>query len=116
MKKLLILISVVGLGFIYRELTISNPDLVLFVSQTCPHCKNVEDYIQQNNISNKIIIDLKEVNQQPQNQQLLQTTANKCPGLDTSQGIGLPLAFFPGTNTCLSGDSPIIDRLSQMVK
>lgn len=116
MKKLLILISVVGLGFIYRELTISNPDLVLFVSQTCPHCQNVEDYIKTTKINDKIKIDLKEVNQQPDNQQLLQNTANNCQGLDISQGIGLPLAYFPGTNTCLTGDTPIIDRLSQMVK
>ena len=116
MKKFLILISVVGLGFLYRQQTISNPDLVLFVSQTCPHCKNVEDYIRQNKVSDKIKIDLKEVYQQPTNQQLLQNTADKCPGLDTSQGIGLPLAYFPGTNSCLTGDTPIIDRLSQMVK
>jgi glutaredoxin-related protein len=125
MKKILILILVVILGFTYRRLnqpkvqgeqTVSVPDMVLFISQTCPHCQNVEDYIQQNHLSDKIKIDFKEVYQQPKNQKLLQETADKCPNLDTGQGIGVPFAYLPATNSCLSGDTPIIDRLSQMVK
>lgn len=126
MKKILILVLVVGLGFFYRysvsktkvqgEKTVAQPDVVLFVSQTCPHCQNVENYLQQNKINDQINIDIRQIYQQRENQQLLRETANKCPDLNTSQGIGVPLAYFPSTNSCLSGDTAIIDKLSQMVK
>ena len=86
-------------------------NLILFVGNGCPHCKNVEDFIKANNIDSKLVISQKEVYYNQINQKLLNDTVKNCPKIDTSQGIGVPLAYIKDTQTCLQGDTPIIDYL-----
>lgn len=80
--------------------------MILFFGDTCPHCKNVEDYIQANNIKNKLSFQELEVYNNAGNASLLGAKAKQC-GLDTSNGVGVPF-FFDGQN-CIQGDEPIIE-------
>jgi glutaredoxin len=95
---------------------ISNPDLIIYYGNTCPHCKKVEDYISQNDINSKLKIDLKEVYQNKDNQLELQENAAKCePKIDLASGIGVPFAFVKFNNQCLIGDQPVIDWIKNKV-
>lgn len=80
--------------------------MILFYSDSCPHCQNVETYINENGIKDKIRFEKKEVSQNQANATLLERKARQC-NLDMTQGLGVPF-FFDGQE-CLVGDEPIID-------
>ena len=84
----------------------SSAEMILFYSDSCPHCQNVEAYINENGISNKIKFSQKEVSRSQTNATLMERKANDC-GLDTTQGLGVPF-FFDGKE-CLVGDESIIN-------
>jgi hypothetical protein len=86
----------------------NKPEMILFFGDTCPHCKNVDDYIAQNGIRDKVKFQELEVYNNPANARLLNAKAKQC-GLDTTAGVGVPF-FFDGTS-CLQGDEPIINFL-----
>lgn len=88
-----------------------SPEMILFYSDSCPHCKNVEAYINENEIKDKIKFAEKEVSNNQANAALLERKARQC-NLDTTQGIGVPF-FFDGKN-CLMGDTPIINYLQTL--
>lgn len=124
MKKIIILlvIAVLAVGyFFFKNLSPAAPvqnfadseaDLILFWGVGCPHCQKVEEYISEHKLSDKLKIAKKEVYYDQGNQQLLNETVKKCPEIDTSQGVGVPLAYSPGENKCFYGDTPIINWLS----
>lgn len=93
-----------------------NPDLILFWGSGCSHCENVKKYISDNNIASKISISQKEVYSDQNNQNELQQTVLKCPNINTSEGIGVPLVYLVSENKCLQGDQPIIDWLTNKLK
>lgn len=100
---IIIVVVVVGAIFFTRK-----PGMILFYSDSCPHCLNVAKYVSDNNVKNKLNFQELEVSQ-PQNQTnavLLEKRARQC-GLDVSQGLNVPF-FFTGQK-CLSGDSEIIN-------
>lgn len=99
------LIIVSGLIAVVKTKQTKAPELILFYSNYCPHCKNVEKYISDNDLKNKITFTELEVADNQANAQILVSQAKKC-GLDTN-GIGVPL-FYDGTN-CLIGDTNIIN-------
>lgn len=122
MKKIIFPLLVVSLVLfvLFRLFSGSAPsvspdsaDLILFWGDGCPHCETVKKYIQDNNLDAKIKIAQLEVYFNKTNQNRLQDTVKKCPEIDTSRGIGVPLAFAPADNKCLLGDQPIIDWLSR---
>ena len=43
-------------------------------------------------------------------------TAKKCPNIDTSAGMGVPMAFFSKDSTCALGDTPINEKMDTMLK
>lgn len=122
MKKLLIILIVVASGIGLFRLLSSNPsvsgvtdaeaDLILYWGDGCTHCEKVKDFIKENNSDTKAKIALKEVYYNKQNQLDLEATVKKCPEIDASQGIGVPLAFSTADQKCLYGDTPIIEWLS----
>lgn len=122
MKKIITIIIIVALGFgLFKLLSqkpstvdtlVSNPDLVIYWGEGCPHCEKVKQYITDNKSDQKVKIALKEVYYNKTNQQDLTSKAKLCPEIDTSQGIGVPFGYIPSTNKCLYGDQPIIDWLS----
>jgi len=120
MKKIIIILAIVfGLFFVFKFLYRPTPasvstdsaDLILFWGNGCPHCEVVKDYISQNELDKKIKISSLEVYYNQANQKLLEETVKKCPEIDTTQGIGVPLAFDTKNQKCLLGDTPIIDWL-----
>jgi glutaredoxin len=84
-------------------------DLTLFYGNACPHCADLEKWMQENKIEEKIKIIKKEVYDNQQNAQELTQAAKKC-GL-TTNSIGVPFLFAEGR--CLIGTSDIISFLSQ---
>lgn len=108
-KKLIIIIgailAVLAILIPLRYLA-GKPKMILFFGDTCPHCKNVENYIAANNVKNKLNFQELEVFNDQDNANLLGEKAKQC-GLDTSNGVGVPF-FFDGQN-CIQGDEPIIE-------
>lgn len=86
-------------------------EAILFYGETCPHCKNVDKYIEENNIRELIEFKELEVSKNQGNASLLNQTARNC-GLDTMMGIGVP--FFYDGEKCLMGDVDIIDYFASL--
>ena len=83
--------------------------IMLFYSQTCPHCIVVEEFITKNAVDKKIMLEQKEVSHNKQNLELLIQTARDCDlGTDT---VGVP--FLQDGSKCLTGDKNIIDYFNQ---
>lgn len=129
MKKVLYAVIIIAVAVIFYKLfspvvptavktgvSDSRADLIFFWGQGCPHCERVMKYISDNKLENKVNISYHEVYNDKNNQQLLVETVKKCPEINTSQGIGVPLAFDKKNQKCLYGDQPIIDWLSPMLK
>ena len=121
MKKfipLILILIALGAYFFFnsKKVTPSIPDseaqLIFFWGEGCTHCEKVKEYIKEKNLDSKIKISYKEVYNDQNNQKQLVETVKKCPEIDTSQGIGVPLAFDTQNNKCLYGDATIIDWLN----
>jgi len=84
-------------------------EIVLYYGNTCPHCKEVEDFISKNNIKAKINLVEKEVYQNQGNAKELGEAAQKC-GLATDS-VGVPFLFAEGK--CFIGTPDVVSYLSQ---
>jgi glutaredoxin len=90
-----------------------NPDLVFYWGNGCPHCENVEKWLNENNKDKKIKVNYKEVYYNKDNQTALYNTAKQyCPEIIENGSIGVPTGFDPVTKKCIQGDTPIIDFLT----
>ncbi|PJA08138.1 hypothetical protein COX69_03070 [Candidatus Falkowbacteria bacterium CG_4_10_14_0_2_um_filter_48_10] len=87
-------------------------DLILYYGDVCPHCRIVEEYIQQNGIDQKIIFAQKEVYRNQANASELAQKARLC-ALDT-RSIGVP--FLWTGETCILGDQPIIEYFKDLTE
>ena len=93
------------------------PDIVFYWGIGCPHCENVEKWITENNATQKLKINFKEVYYNKDNQTDLYNTAKEfCPEIIENGGIGVPSGFDPINKKCIQGDTPIIDFLKQIIK
>jgi len=79
--------------------------MILFYSLSCPHCQNVEQYINDNKVTEKYQFARLEISQNQKNSAKLIARAKAC-GLET-QGLGVP--FLWTGEKCLMGDTEIID-------
>ncbi len=116
-RTLFIILGIVGVLIILALLgrltnKTSQPESILFYGDTCPHCKNVDDFIAANGVRAKLKFQELEVYNNQANAQFLAATAKKC-NLDTTEGVGVPL-FYDGAN-CLQGDQPIIDYFQSKI-
>lgn len=108
---ILIALSIIAI-FVGALISAKTQDsMILFYSNSCPHCQTVADYIDANGIKNKISFQEKEVSNSQANATLLERKARLC-GLDTEQGLGVPF-FFDGSN-CIMGDEPIIEYFQNL--
>lgn len=82
---------------------------ILYYGSACPHCKIVEAFINENNISSKIKIIQKESWENLSNAPELLGVGAFCK-LSKGELGAVPLLFY--NNTCYIGDSPIIDLLN----
>ena len=84
----------------------ANSPIVLYYSLSCPHCKLVEDFLNQNKISDKVSFANKEVSQNQANAIELGDRAQKC-NISTDQ-IGVPFLWDGTTSKCVIGDVDVI--------
>jgi glutaredoxin len=90
----------------------SSPPLPLPVSyeyfwgEGCPHCANVDDFLETWDKKDQIQVEKKEVYQNKENANYLAQRAAYCK-LNTNN-IGIPFLFTP-EGECLTGDEPIIE-------
>lgn len=84
---------------------------IFFYGNTCPHCKDVEEWIEDNKIEEKMAIIKKEVYDNNANAQELSLAAKNCD-LDTNN-IAVP--FLYAENKCYIGTPDIVNYLSQKV-
>jgi len=77
------------------------PGIVLFYGDGCSHCKDVEDFIAQNKIDDKIKITRMEVWYNKNNAALLAQIAQEC-GI-TASTVGVPF-LYDGTGKCYIGE------------
>lgn len=82
---------------------------IFFYGNTCPHCKDVEEWIKENKIEEKIKIVKKEVYDNRKNAEELIQAAKNC-GLPT-KSIGVPFLYTP-EGECLIGTPDVISYLS----
>lgn len=82
---------------------------IFFYGNTCPHCADVEKWMKENKIEEKIEIVKKEVYDNRANSLELVKTAESC-GIDT-KSIGVPFLYTP-EGKCLVGTPDIIAYLS----
>lgn len=81
--------------------------IIFFYSYTCPHCKTVEDFMDETQVRQIINISEKEVSTNLANQQLFIKLAKEC-GV-SQDSLGVPLLYHDGE--CLFGDVDIIEFL-----
>ena len=79
--------------------------IVLFYGEGCPHCKDVEDFVSQNKIEDKVKFTRLEVWNNQNNALLLINTAQSCE-VDISQGAPVPL-LWDGTKCYIGGPDVI---------
>ena len=94
----------------HKDIALEVKDNTLFYSLTCPHCKNVEAFIDENNITKKINITQLEVSQNKTNANQLIAIGEKCK-IDSSLIGAIPLFYSNGF--CYVGDTDIILMLNK---
>jgi glutaredoxin len=117
MKKILkiIIIFIVFWILVITSLTViainKKPEVILYYGISCPHCKNVEKFIEDNKINQKLRIVLKEVWEEKNaaNAVELQIKAKKC-GFKPD-GIGVPFLVYG--EKCYVGEEEIVSFLTE---
>jgi thiol-disulfide isomerase/thioredoxin len=90
----------------------TNPNTYLyFWSLTCPHCKNVADFLDKWAYKDKLLLDKKEVSEDRGNSALFLTKSNDC-GI-AKENAGVPLLVTP-EGKCFTGDTPVIDYFKSL--
>lgn len=82
---------------------------IFFYGVTCPHCADVERWMRENKIEEKMKIIKKEVYNNRENAKELVSAAEKC-GL-SGNSIGVPFLFAEGK--CFIGTPDVISFLAQ---
>ena len=86
---------------------ITDKNIILYYSESCPHCKNVEKYIEENGIKGKVAFIEKEVAKNSQNAEEMFGKAKACN--IPAKTVGIPFLWDgENGNKCLMGDIDII--------
>ncbi|MFA5776919.1 MAG: hypothetical protein WC906_00515 [Parcubacteria group bacterium] len=88
-----------------------NANIILFYWKGCPHCENVDKFIQENKVKEKIQFDELEIFYEKNNAKLMEEKAGEC-GIDTKE-LGVP--FLWNSGKCFSGDADIINFLKSQL-
>lgn len=96
-------------GEIKAEENKEENQIILFYGDGCPHCEIVEEYIEKNNIYDKVSFSRKEIYYNKENSKEIGEKAKIC-GVPANS-IGVP--FLWDGEKCLMGDRDIIDFFRQ---
>lgn len=111
----IVLLVIVGGIFVLSQNKAPNGgahQIILFFGETCPHCLNVEQFLQANNVEQKISFEKKEVYNNRANADLLASKAREC-GINDRQ-IGVPFLYANGR--CLVGEEEVINFFQEKIK
>jgi glutaredoxin-related protein len=110
----LLIISVGLLVFtVYFKKNPSNTEITLFYSSKCPHCQEIETFLQKNAVHSKISFAEKEVTENKDNLKKLITITKKC-NFPKNNYIELPI-LWTGSE-CLIGRDNIINFFTDAIK
>jgi nitrogen fixation/metabolism regulation signal transduction histidine kinase len=84
---------------------------ILFYGDGCPHCANVENFINSNGVLGKTSLIEKEVYNNKDNFNEFSEKAKLC-GIDSNS---LVVPFLWDGSQCILGDTPIIDYLKNQI-
>jgi len=84
---------------------------LLFYGDGCPHCENVEDFIAQNKIEDKIKFTRLEVWNDKDNQTILVQVLQECQ-INASE-VGVPF-LYNGAGKCYIGEIDIINFFKEL--
>ena len=109
----------IGIGWYFfvspnaaSKTTSNDNGIVLYYSDSCPHCKNVEAFLAQENVRQKVTFAEKEVSKDQKNANELVERSIAC-GYPKDQ-IGVPMLWENGK--CTVGDEPIIEYFKEKIK
>jgi len=80
--------------------------IIFYYGITCPHCKDVEEWMEKNKIEEKVKVEKKEVYQNQNNSKELSLVAESC-GLNPNL-VGVPFLWADGK--CYIG-TPEVERV-----
>jgi len=86
--------------------------LIFYYGVFCPHCKEVEEWMEENKIEEKVKIVKKEVYNNQGNAKELEEAARNC-GIG-EEGIGVPF-LVTEEKKCLAGSTEIINFLKEKI-
>lgn len=127
-KKIITFLIVVAVLFSFYKITSQKPDsitnkpivdsdLVLFYGDTCPHCKDVEEFISKNQIDQKLKINKFEVYNSKENSSLMtQMVKDNCPDKLDPQGLSVPFLINTNDKACFVGTPDITNHLTEKAK
>ena len=87
-------------------------EIVIFVSNTCPHCAIIESLVKNGRMDKALPIEFKEVDEDDANLRLMVEKAKIC-GYDVSR-LGVPLLW--NGSRCYDGQDNIQIYLEQLMK
>jgi glutaredoxin len=93
--------------------TKNDGDFFYYYGNTCPHCADVEEWMKENKLEEKVKVIKKEVYDNRTNAFELSQVAQRC-GISTNS-IGVPFLYTP-EGKCLIGTPDIIDYFSEKLK
>ncbi len=85
-------------------------NLILFTGETCPHCKDVENYIFDNSLLDSLDISILEVYNNTKNAQFFEEKFNQC--IYQPRVYGVP--FLWHDKKCILGPIEIINYLNTL--
>jgi len=91
----------------------NNGDPIFYYSNTCPHCADVEEWMKENKLEERVKVIKKEVYDNRANALELSQVAQKC-GI-SANSIGVPFLYTP-EGKCLIGTPDIIDYFSKKLE
>ena len=110
---ILVGVLVLAVGFVYFGLKDGEPAvaddpaaIVYYWGDGCPHCKVVSDFIEANNIVDKVSFEKKEVWSNKANANEMGRRAKTC-GIKP-QGMGVPFVYG-GDGKCYVGEPDVIN-------
>lgn len=109
----IVLIALYGI-YLSKSKNVNLPsEDIFYYGITCPHCKLVEQFIEEKNISSKIEFKSKEVYQNQANANELILVAKFCK-IESKYIGAVPLLYY--NKTCYLGDTPIIEFLNKTLE
>ncbi|MFA6047275.1 MAG: hypothetical protein WCV59_04175 [Parcubacteria group bacterium] len=118
-KAILVILIVLILAFLGYMLFSKSPSatnasgVLLFYGKECPHCQIVEDFINKNNIAQKVSFTQVEVFHNKDNSAILVEKYKACGTTDEKQ-MGVPMLWDGGK--CYEGQEDVIKYFQDKTK